>query len=309
MSQILNNLEKMVSNKPSTSKLLWSSMLEQEFLNAKSEIKELDTLYLPKPSDQLVITSDYSKIGISATLWAKKDSKFLVVARMSTKLDKAQENLNPCDGEALAIYIAGKCPHIYSHILASNLKTIALLDSKPVVQAANLLKQGKFSSSKLINLVLTAISELNMSFQHMSGKLGQNFADDHASRNPMICIDKESCKICNFVQDCSKLMVDQISFLVTDNFEKTIIGQIDINKDNTDLINAIIRGDKTIPFANKQAMVHLQSQDPVLNRVRQLLLAGETPHPGENSAVKRYMRRNVNLTIASDGCLIVIVTN
>ena len=148
-----------------------------------------------------------------------------------------------------------------------------------------------------------------MSFQHKSGKLGQNFADDHASRNPMICIDKESCKICNFVQDCSKLMVDQISFRVTDNFEKTIIGQIDINKDNTDLINAIIRGDKTIPFANKQAMVHLQSQDPVLNRVRQLLLAGETPHPGENSAVKRYMRRNVNLTIASDGCLIVTKSN
>ena len=293
----------MTSDKPSSQKLEWSPFQIQEFNKAKDEIKTLDTIYLPKSDDQLVMTSDYCKIGIHATLWAIIDTKFVVVARMSTRLEKAQENLLPCDGEATAIYVAGKCPYISCHILSSTKKTVALLDSKPVVQAANLLKQGKFSSSKLINLVLTAISELNMTFQHMTGKMGQNFADDHGSRNPISCSDRKNCKICGLVDDCTQLMVSQISFAVTE--DQTIVGQIDLNQDNSSLVNEIIKGTKPIPFANRQAMKYLQDQDPILRRVRELLLAGEGPHPKEKLPVKRYLQKNINVTVASDGCLIV----
>ena len=279
ISFILGNLEKMTSDKKSSQKLEWSEFLNKEFVNARTKIKDLDTIYLPKPDDQLVLTSDYSKIGICATLWAMTDGKFVVVSRMSTKLEKAQENLWPCDGEATAIYIAAKCPYISCHIMASTLKTVALTDSKPVVQASNLLKQGKFSSSKLINLVLTSISELNMTFQHMSGKMGQNFADDHGSRNPIKCTDRQNCKICGFVDDCTQLMISQVSFAVSTAY--TVVGQVDVNQDNSNLVSDIIKGTKPIPFANRQAMKYLQDQDPILHRVRELLLAGEAPHPKE----------------------------
>ena len=141
MSSILGNLEKITSDRKSLEKIDWNPDLIKEFEKAKAEIKILDTIYLPKPEEQLVLTSDYCKTGIHATLWANVEDKFIVVARMSTKLDKAQENLLPCDGEATAIFVAAKCPYISSHIKASKLKTIALLDSKPVVQAANLLKR------------------------------------------------------------------------------------------------------------------------------------------------------------------------
>ena len=304
---ILGNLEKITSDKASAAKIEWTPSLTKEFNAARDEIKILDTIYLPKPEDQLVLTSDYSKKGICATLWAIVDEKFVVVARMSTKLEKAQEHLLPCEGEATAVYVAAKCPYFSSHILASKLKTIALLDSKPVVQAANLLKQGKFSSSKLINIVLTSISDLNMAFQHMSGKMGQNFADDHGSRNPIQCSDRRNCKVCGFVDDCSQLLVSQISFLVSE--DQTIIGQIDVGQDNSNLVNEIIRGTKPIPFANRQAMKYLQDQDPILRRVRELLLAGEGPHPNEKLPVKRYLQKNVHLTIASDGCLVVTRLN
>ena len=300
---LLGNLEKMTSDKPSSQKLEWSPPLIEDFLKARKEIKTLDKVYLPKKEDQLVLTSDYCKIGINATLWAMVEEKFFVVSRMSTKLEKAQENLLPCDGEATAIYVAAKCAYFSTHILSSIKKTIALLDSKPVVQAANLLKQGKFSSSRLINLVLTSISDLNMSFHHMSGKMGQNFADDHGSRNPIQCSDRKNCKICGFVDDCTQLMVSQISFAVSDG--QTIVGQIDQAHDNSNLTSEIIRGTKTIPFANRQAMKYLQDQDPILRRVRELLLAGEGPHPKEKLPVKRYLQKNINVTIASDGCLVV----
>ena len=150
-----------------------------------------------------MLTSDYSKQGISATLWALVDGKYHIVARMSTGLDKAQENLKPCEGEAIACYVAAKCPFLNCYIIASSKKTIALLDNKPVVQAANLLNQGKFSSSKIINIVLKAIAELNLTYHHMSGKLGHDLADDHGSRNPIKCENRSICKICFFVDNCS----------------------------------------------------------------------------------------------------------
>ena len=160
ISVILSKLEEFVAGKPSSHKLQWNDDLITEFESAKKHAGRLDKIYLPKPSDQLVLTSDYSKKGISATLWAVVEDKFLVVSRMSCKLDKSQEKLLPCEGEATAQFVAGKCPYIKTYILASDLKTISLLDNKPTVQAAALLKQGKFSSSKLINQVLTAISIL-----------------------------------------------------------------------------------------------------------------------------------------------------
>ena len=69
----------------------------------------LDKLYLPKPSDQLVMTSDWSEKGISATLWAMVDNVPNVVSRFSARLEKSMENMLtsasvkpktlPCDGE------------------------------------------------------------------------------------------------------------------------------------------------------------------------------------------------------------------
>ena len=302
ISLILGDMEELVAGKPSTQKVSWTENLIKTFENSKKEVKKLDRIYLPKPNDQLVLTSDYSKKGIAATLWAVVDGKFFVVARMSTKLDKAQENLLPCEGEATAQYVAGKCPYINTYILASNLKTISLLDNKPTVQASNLLKQGKFSSSKLINQVLTAISELNMDFQHISGKMGQNFVDDFGSRHPTTCSDPDKCNICNFVKDCAELTVGPISFSVS---QTSVVGQITLAQVNSSMVNDIIRGIKTIPFGNRQAMRYLQDQDPVLQRVRELLVAGEGPKPKEKLPVKRYLQKTFGVTLAKDGCLVV----
>ena len=302
ISFILSDLEELVSGKPSSQKVEWTEVLEKKFENAKTEAKKLDKIYLPKPTDQLVLTSDYSKKGICATLWAIVDGEFLVVARMSTKLDKAQENLLPCEGEAAAQFVAGKCPFINTYILASQLKTISLLDNKPTVQASNLLKQGKFSSSKLINQVLTAISELNMDFQHISGKMGQNFVDDFGSRNPSRCSDPDKCNICNFVRDCAELTIGPISFSVS---QSAVVGQITMSQISTSLVNEIITGSKPIPFNNRQAMKYLQDQDAVLLRVRELLVAGEGPHPKEKLPVRRYLNKNFGVTLARDGCLVV----
>ena len=129
-----------MANKPSSQKLIWTPELINQFEVSKKEAKNLDVLYQPDPNDQLVLSSDYSKKGISGTLWAVVDDKYLVVSRMSAKLQDNQVDLLPCDGEAIAHYIAAKCPQMSTPIKASNKRTISLIDNKPVYEASKFLE-------------------------------------------------------------------------------------------------------------------------------------------------------------------------
>ena len=192
MSANLRQLEEFVSkHKKSSDKLEWTDELIKSFEDSKEKLKTLDKLYIPKPEDQLVLTSDWSKKGYHATLWAVVAGKFLVVARMSGKPVKAMEDdMQACDGEIKTAYLAAKNPTFNLLIKASKHKTISLLDNKTGVQAANLISKGRFSSSKIINELLACISELNLGFQHMSGKLGQNFLHDFPSLSYIALLDQ-----------------------------------------------------------------------------------------------------------------------
>ena len=218
---------------------------------------------------------------------------------------KTEQDLLPYDGEATAHFVAAKCPNFSLPIKASNLKTISLLDNKPVCDASKLLKRGKFSSSKIVNYVLTSISDLNLDFHHISGKMGQNFVDDFGSRNPAQCSEenKSKCKVCNFIKDCSQLTMGNLSFLVSESSD-SIIGQVDIGVNTSNLINDVIRGVKSVPFSNRRAMKFMQDKDPALVRVRELLLAGQRAGNKDKLPVKRYLHKLHDITIARDGCLV-----
>ena len=203
---ILAPLTKLLSNRPPPGrKIAWTKDVDLAFKKAQEEANNLDKLYIPKKDDQLIMTSDYAEkgtnmaAGISATLWAKVKDDWHIVARMSAEIQPQQRNLNACDGEATATYVAGKSPQFSVPIKASTLKTMALVDSKPVMEAAKLLKSGRFSSSRLIKYVLTSISDLNMDFYHVSGKMGKNIPDDFFSRSSAQYKNHMDCKICMFI--------------------------------------------------------------------------------------------------------------
>ena len=311
MSGNLQQIEEFMSKHiNSAEKLEWTNDLIKAFEESKLKIKTLDRLYIPKPHDQLVMTSDWSKTGFHATLWAVIDDKFLVVARMSGKPIKAMDDMLPCDGEVKTAYLAAKNPIFSLLIKASKHRTISLLDNKTGVQAANLLSKGKFSSSKIINELLTAISELNLEFQHMSGKLGQNFLDDFGSRNPATCPGGDHCKICSFIKNCSGLKITVNSVISFEATSSAVIGSVDLSKtdDSDKFINEIIRGTRNIPFSNRNAMKYLQEKDPDLVRARDYLTSAQRPQTKYTkiNSTKRYLQDNTNMTIAKDGCLVVI---
>ena len=312
MSNILKDLEEMQAGKKSSDKLVWNDGLKQQFEKSKVEILKLDQLYLPKPEDQLVMTSDWSEKGISCTLWAIIDNVPQIVSRFSSKLEKTMENMLkvqpktlPCDGEMSAVYVGIKSPVISSNIRASNKKTVCLVDNKPVVEASRLIKDGKFSSSRTINNLMTALSDYNLEFQHLSSKMGQNLIDDYGSRNPVSCHNNPSCKICNFIKDCQQLTIAPLSFSISDA-ENCILGHV-TPSDN--FVQEIIRGVKSIPFNNRKALKYIQDNDKDLIQLREYLLTGKRPTPKNNkvNSVKRYLNihKDSKLTIAKDGVIVV----
>ena len=59
----------------------WTDDLIRVFENSKLAVKHIKPLYLPKRSDQLAVTLDWSKQGIGGTLWALLD-KFKTSGRL-----------------------------------------------------------------------------------------------------------------------------------------------------------------------------------------------------------------------------------
>ena len=280
---------------------------------AQESAKRLDKLYIPKPDDVLVLTSDYAakgtnmKAGISATLWAKVKEDWQVVSRMSAEIPTQMRNLNPCDGEAAAVYVAGKHPAFSVPIRASNRTTLALVDSKPVSDAAKLLKNGKFSSSRMINYVLASISELNLEFHHVSGKMKYNFPDDFSSRNPAKCDGNPNCKVHSFISECMNMTNSMVEIAASTKLH-SFIGQIQTS--SKPLLSDILQGKSRLPLANRKAMAYLQSKDKDLIRVKELLMAGQRPSAKRDyKTVKVYFRSDVNTSVDNSGCIIVTKHN
>ena len=314
MSGLLKDLEEIQAGKKSSDKIAWNDQLKKKFELSKQEILKLDNLYLPKSDDQLVMTSDWSEKGISCTLWAIIDNSPQIVSRFSAKLPKTMENMIkgsnvqpkilPCDGEMTAVYVGIKSPIINATIKASNKKTVCLVDNKPVVEAARLIKGGKFSSSRTINNLMTALSDFDLEFQHLSSKMGQNMIDDYGSRHPASCNKNPECKICNFVKDCQQLTIAPLSFSISN--DSCVLGHV---SKSDSFIQDIIQGKKSIPFHNRKALKYLQDSDQDLTQLRDYLLTGKRPTPKNNkiNSVKRYLNlhKDSKLTIAKDGCIVV----
>ena len=180
---------------------------------------------------------------------------------------------------------------------------MSLVDNKPVMEAANLLKRGKFSASKIMNEALISISDLNLEYYHNSGKLGKNYPDDLASRQPSICNDPTRCRVHKFIQDCTSIIG---AVKVTDG---DIIGYIQPEFSQT-LLQDILAGRMRLPLENKKAMIYLQGRDRDLQRVRSLLQAGQFPsHKRDLPGVKVFFRAGVNTSIDEEGCIVVTKTD
>ena len=143
MSIILDELQQVTGEKNGKADIIWTESLDKAFEQSKIAIKNVQPLYLPKRSDQLAITLDWSEKGIGATLWALLRHKKEIVCFFSAPLKGAQSKWPPCDGEGLAVCSA--IERFSNYIREAHSPTLICSDNKPVVQASLLLSKGIFS--------------------------------------------------------------------------------------------------------------------------------------------------------------------
>ena len=102
LATLLGPFEDVTAGQSSNEPFEWTFSLEQAFKAAKAKIKQLVTLYLPSPDDQLILEVDAAKGGLGHVLYAIVDGEKRIVRLHSAKLDLKHKNWFPCEMEALA---------------------------------------------------------------------------------------------------------------------------------------------------------------------------------------------------------------
>ena len=153
MSSILEPLEKIIGEKNGKAEIVWTDELNKAYDDSKHALKNIEPLYLPKRTDRLAMTLDWSKSGIGSTLFALLKDRKVVVSHFSATLSGNQSRWPPCDGEGLSVCVA--IDRFANYIREASQPTLVCSDSKPVVQAVFLLMKGSFSSSQRLNRLLS----------------------------------------------------------------------------------------------------------------------------------------------------------
>ena len=112
------------------------------FHSAQDALGHCKTIVLPRPEDVLWIVTDGSvkNLGISATLYCRRENDLLLGGFFNAKLKHHQVTWLPCEVEAFCIGAAVK--HFAPFIIQSRHQTQILTDSRPCVQACAKLQRG-----------------------------------------------------------------------------------------------------------------------------------------------------------------------
>ena len=280
---ILDPLEQAVADKPSTDEFVWTHELEMRFREAKSSIKDMHTLYLPDPKDQLVMTPDGSvkTPGVGHVLFAinQQEKERLPVRYHSVKCPEGCTKWSPCEVEALAFATGIEAE--YDLIRESEQPLLICPDSKVVADAVKLIKQGKYSASSRINRFITNVNKVNLEVRHVSGKAKLNLGGDNQSRQPSECTS-ELCTICRFVNEQIDSVVDPAAK------------------------NAAVHVLPDQTLDSRKMWRKVQRADPACKEAIRLLSSGKTPNSktgDEANAIRHYCRE---AKVSKDEVLVVI---
>lgn len=276
-SILLADLEAATAGKESKEAIVWTKELTAAFSRAQDALKSAKAITIPRPTDQLVITTDgcTNPGGIGAVLFVMRGKISQVGGYFSARLRPHQKKWLPCEVEALAIATA--ISHWSPYMLNSRKQTQVLTDSRPCVQAYSRLQKGQFSASARISSFLSTVSKYNVTVQHIPGS--QNLPADFHSRHPVECT-AEACKICAFVKECEDSAVRSVNVL-------------DVEE-----------GRSPMPFLTLSTWKATQQDCPHLRRTYAHLVQGTRPARKASGMkeVRAYLR---SCTIGRDGLLVV----
>ena len=99
----LEHLEAGIAGQEKSDKILWTDGLLTSFKRAQGSLSSDESITLPRPTDQLIIVHDGSKVGIGSVLYLRRNDTTKLGGFYNAKLKPHQSNWLPCEIEALSI--------------------------------------------------------------------------------------------------------------------------------------------------------------------------------------------------------------
>ena len=274
--ETLDPLHKAIGAKSKSDKIEWTEDLKTAFENAQKALKTAKPLTMPKPGEQLYITTDASQTGLGATLHRAKDRA--VVKHFSKQLSADKKRWLPCELEALAV---GSSLHYFlPFIRESGCSPIIYTDSTPVVMAYKKMQRGEFSASPRVSTFLHEVLNQGADIRYLNGQ--SNVTADQASRNSATC-QEEKCQVCRWIKDKEEQVVKQIEPVE---------------------IRSILAGNSPLPFTSKSYWRKRQIEDKTLRKVALFLKLGSKPPKSKSmEGVRRYLQQQHKLYLSTENVL------
>ena len=264
-SDLLDCFDVALAGKPPKTPIQWTEEMKRNFSLLKDRAEnDIHALAIPSTNERLILLPDATvkSPGIGFVLMVKRD-KFYPVLFLSFKLKQYHQLWFPCEQEALGAAVAVEQSSYY--ISQSKHPTVVAVDSKPVYEAYQLMKAGKFSSSSRMQSFLHCINRYNIVVQHISGKMRANIPPDYLSRNPAECTNPDKCQLCKYVEEkstailCHSMVRQDIHMVSECEFQP---GSVIPTVLNTMKLEDLLITDNKPPFASRQVWLSLQQDDP-----------------------------------------------
>ena len=248
--------------KSSSAKFDWDQPgIVAAFNSATSHLSEINATYLPDPREQLVLQPDTSTSNI-CTGWSmytlreiKGKTEWLPVQYASSKLAKYMATWTPCEKECVGAVLA--IDQTRHWINESRKPTLVMPDNKAVVDAANLMRIGRHSTSARLQAMLTSVNRSNVTFRHNSAKAGLHIVPDALSRIPGKTCRAKDCQVERFLEE----MPDQVQCMpiTMETLTLSSLDPVTLACLTQDIDRLMGPGAGPIPLGSRQAWLNLQA--------------------------------------------------
>ena len=258
------------SQRSGQDEISWDSTLINAFNSIQEILKTPEVVYVPRKDDSLFICGDGAPTAnaLGTKLFIKRPGipQLLPSFNYGFRIKSNMKNWSPCEFEAYSIAQGIKKMKPFFRFVDT--KTTAMIDSKACVQAVQRMENGKFSTSRRLQDLLSNLSAERIKVVHMSAKIASPLLNmvDFGSRNPVHC-SSDACTIC---ADSSYPDV-------------TFFGKANVLDPSTDL-----------PEVETPLSIwkEIQMSSPHLKRAAALLESGKSPPKKEKSIseIRSYLR-------------------
>ena len=276
---LLSPLEKAAAGMESAERIEWTPELSNSFKIAKEALKDVKTIFIPKPTDKLEVFVDYSqdKKAVGGRMIIKRNEidgtkKSLLAGYFSCKLNVFQKNWLPCEGEALGVKLI--CKHFSPYIRENQNTTTVYTDNLPTVHAWRRMKTGAFSTSARVASFLTGLSALTVELAHKPGK--EMATSDYNSRHPNSC-SYNRCKICQF------------------SYKMEMIGDSVVYSVKSISANDVENGTVKMPHFQRAAWHKIQTQDDAHRMFISIVKDSKVPEKKRTKGYFTIIKRLHNL--------------